>query len=160
MSRFDQYDRTSERLGYVRGGLALVAAGLGVVGLITQCSADYDGAEDSFKFTGVVIATEEHEIETRIVSIDEMNGTAVGLLATGQTVTVFDEYRHPGFWNCEWEDIGKLTDMQDQPIEENQLEAGDRVEFEGRIRDSLDTCGKNKRISARIVYEQGTQIAG
>lgn len=157
MSRFP-YE--SEGLGWTRVGLAAAALGISIVSLASQCTSDFDGAEDSFKFTGVVLETTEHEIETRIVSIDEANGTAIGLLATGQTITVFDEYRHPTFWDCQWEDIGKLTDIQGQHIEEDQLEPGDRVEFQGRIRDNLDSCGENAQISARVVYEDAAQIPG
>jgi hypothetical protein len=139
----------------VRGGLVL---GFGALAL-SSCGAfdhNYEGEGNEFTISGPILDIGDDSIKIMPLEITETNGEADGWFDEDDETRIHDNYENE--W-CNAKEVGGVVyDAGGEEVEMHDLEEGDWVEVEGRIRESKTSCGKTPTWDDRPVFEEVREI--
>lgn len=133
----------------------IVAAGALAVGLAACVNPDYEGEKNKFVVEGFVTDVGEAEVAIVPKDIIEVHGEAKKWFHIDQEHHLHHDYQDE---DCDEIIVGKEFNKEGNPQEIGDLNPGEWVTVEGRIRESKISCGKSSSWEYWPVYDEITEI--
>lgn len=147
--------RTKEPKTNRKGCMAVCAAIGGGAILLAGCS-NLSGEGNEFKVEGRVVSVGDRSVTVETVRVDEAHGDAKGWFDDGKKHQVHNNYKDN--W-CDMKTVGHEFTAAGVPESLDDLQTGELVELDGKIRDSYTYCGKYAHYQERPVFDKLTEIS-